>query len=118
MRTSRTLFILLAIVIAGLWFWANRRDKVPAQADRPNDPWVFRSDRDGLWHMLVTARAATGTEPDRGVLGHGQDPGVEVQPRQLAVQEAISPGLLHPRHGTGESAQEGRAPRSLSSSSS
>ncbi|MBK8085515.1 MAG: glycosyl hydrolase family 32 [Devosia sp.] len=34
------------------------------------DPWVFRSDRDGLWHMLVTARAATGTEPDRGVLGH------------------------------------------------
>jgi cytochrome c len=55
MRTSRTLFILLAIVIAGLWFWANRRDKVPAQADRPNDPWVFRSVLDLKPRMITFA---------------------------------------------------------------
>ena len=34
------------------------------------DPWVFRSGHDGLWHMLVTARAGHGTETDRGVVGH------------------------------------------------
>ena len=33
------------------------------------DPWVFRGD-DGLWHMLVTARAATGEAATRSVIGH------------------------------------------------
>lgn len=33
------------------------------------DPWVFRGD-DGLWHMLVTARAAEGDAATRSVIGH------------------------------------------------
>ncbi|MGV8832296.1 MAG: hypothetical protein ACOH2N_10000 [Devosia sp.] len=34
------------------------------------DPWVFWRADDQLWHMLITARGKTGTEPDRGVVGH------------------------------------------------
>ncbi|MEF2975901.1 glycosyl hydrolase family 32 [Subtercola sp. YIM 133946] len=34
------------------------------------DPWVFRSEADGLWHMLVTARAKAGAVDQRGVVGH------------------------------------------------
>jgi beta-fructofuranosidase len=33
------------------------------------DPWIHRDER-GLWHMLATARASTGTGRDRGVIGH------------------------------------------------
>lgn len=33
------------------------------------DPWVFRG-ADGVWHMLITARARTGQGDDRGVIGH------------------------------------------------
>ena len=55
MRTSRTLFFLAAILIAGLWFWANRRDKAPTPADRPNDPWVFRSVLDQKPRMITFA---------------------------------------------------------------
>lgn len=32
------------------------------------DPWVFR--HDGIWHMLVTARAKNGQKYSRGVAGH------------------------------------------------
>lgn len=32
------------------------------------DPWVFK--REGLWHMLVTARANHGDPKTRGVIGH------------------------------------------------
>ena len=55
MRTSRTLFILAAILIAGLWFWANRRDRVSLPHDRPNDPWVFRSVLDLKPRMITFA---------------------------------------------------------------
>jgi len=38
------------------------------------DPWVFPDpDGDG-WHMLVTARAATGAADARGVVGHATSP--------------------------------------------
>lgn len=33
------------------------------------DPWVLRGD-DGLWHMLLTARAAEGEAATRSVIGH------------------------------------------------
>ena len=33
------------------------------------DPWVMRGE-DGLWHMLVTARAAEGCAATRSVIGH------------------------------------------------
>ncbi|RFA17852.1 glycosyl hydrolase family 32 [Subtercola boreus] len=34
------------------------------------DPWVFHNEADGLWHMLVTARANSGAADQRGVVGH------------------------------------------------
>ena len=38
------------------------------------DPWVFPDpDGDG-WHMLLTARSATGAFDDRGVVGHARSP--------------------------------------------
>lgn len=34
------------------------------------DPWVFFDQRDGLWHMLVTARLKVGESKNRGTVGH------------------------------------------------
>lgn len=34
------------------------------------DPWVFWREADHRWHMLITARAKDGAEPDRGIMGH------------------------------------------------
>ncbi len=34
------------------------------------DPWVFPDPAADGWHMLITARAAEGALPDRGVVGH------------------------------------------------
>lgn len=34
------------------------------------DPWVYLDTSDGLWHMLVTARAKTGEPATRGAMGH------------------------------------------------
>lgn len=34
------------------------------------DPWVFRDQTNGQWHMLVTARAKSGPADQRGVVGH------------------------------------------------
>lgn len=34
------------------------------------DPWVFFDDRDGLWHMLITARLNFGNTINRGTVGH------------------------------------------------
>ncbi len=38
------------------------------------DPWVFWDEPSGRWHMLITARSKTGTEPDRGVMAHATSP--------------------------------------------
>lgn len=46
------------------------------------DPWVF-PDTEGGWHMMLTARAASGPGPDRGVVGHAWSPDLlhwEVRP--------------------------------------
>ena len=34
------------------------------------DPWVFRDPEGDGWHMLITARAASGAPLERGVVGH------------------------------------------------
>lgn len=34
------------------------------------DPWVYKSQKDNQWHMLVTARAKAGVNRNSGVLGH------------------------------------------------
>jgi beta-fructofuranosidase len=47
------------------------------------DPWVFLDERDGNWHMLVTARGKTGPSKNRGVIGHAISKNLndwEVQP--------------------------------------
>jgi beta-fructofuranosidase len=36
------------------------------------DPWLFRSPRDGAFHALITARAATGDADGRGVVAHAR----------------------------------------------
>lgn len=40
------------------------------------DPWVLADPDGGGWHMLLTARAATG-DPERGVIGHATSPDLE-----------------------------------------
>ena len=50
------------------------------------DPWVFADPDGNGWHMLVTARAATGELDDRGVVGHCWSPDV----RTWRVMEPLS----------------------------
>lgn len=51
--------------------WYERPD-TPPHDGAFRDPWVFRDpDGDG-WHMLLTARSATGPLDDRGVVGHAR----------------------------------------------
>jgi beta-fructofuranosidase len=47
------------------------------------DPWVFFNVDDGLFHVVLTARAQSGEPAERGVVGHAQSPNLhnwEVQP--------------------------------------
>jgi cytochrome c len=56
MTKTRTLFLLILVTLAALWYFAGRRDKSYAQAaDRPNDPWVFRSVMDLQPRMITFA---------------------------------------------------------------
>lgn len=48
------------------------------------DPWVFYDERDGFWHMLVTARLKAGASKNRGTIGH-------VISRDLETWEAQPP---------------------------
>lgn len=55
------------LVADATWYETLGTSSWPEEAWR--DPWVFQTP-DQLWHMLITARGKTGTEPDRGVLAH------------------------------------------------
>jgi beta-fructofuranosidase len=57
------------------------------------DPWVFRDPAGDGWHMLITARARTGTPDQRGVLGHARS-------RDLLAWEVMPP-LSAPGAGFG-----------------
>lgn len=50
------------------------------------DPWVFFNPGDGLWNMLITARACSGAGSDRGVMGHA----TSVDLSRWRVQPALS----------------------------
>lgn len=57
MLKSRTLFLLLAVGLLALWYFAargNKHPEIPA-SDRPNDPWVFRSVLDKQPRMITFA---------------------------------------------------------------
>lgn len=55
MTKTRTLFLLLLLALAALWYFAGRGDKASAPAERPNDPWVFRSVMDKQPRMITFA---------------------------------------------------------------
>lgn len=55
MTKTRTLFLLLLLALAALWYFAGRSDKSFARAMRPNDPWVFRSVMDKQPRMITFA---------------------------------------------------------------
>lgn len=56
MTKTRTLFLLILLVLAALWYFAGRRDKSFTRAnERPNDPWVFRSVMDKQPRMITFA---------------------------------------------------------------
>lgn len=58
------------------------------------DPWVFRNPADDTWHMLITARAKTGTEPDRGVMAYVTSPDLDTWTVQPALS-ATGSGFAH-----------------------
>ena len=53
------------------WYETYGSSSWPEEAWR--DPWVFEG-ADGLWHMLITARANHGEIMERGVIGHATSP--------------------------------------------
>jgi beta-fructofuranosidase len=52
--------------------WYERHGDSTWREDAWRDPWVFADPGGDGWHMLVTARAATGQVDDRGVIGHAR----------------------------------------------
>ena len=50
------------------WYELLGQGRYPHQAWR--DPWLFRDGRDGLVHVLLTARSRRGAPDGAGVLGH------------------------------------------------
>ena len=68
--------------------WYEKLDKTIWHDEAWRDPWVFK--RDGIWHMLVTARSNVGDPKTRGVIGHA----TSTDMKKWAVQEPLSkPGL-------------------------
>ena len=56
------------------------------QGEAWRDPWVFADPGGDGWHMLVTARAVTGDDDDRGVIGHATSPDLQ----HWTVREPLS----------------------------
>lgn len=63
----------------------------PEEAFR--DPWVFAG-KDGLWHMLITARGKDGPGLDRGVVGHATSPDLATWTAQPPLS-ATGSGFAH-----------------------
>lgn len=51
----RKLFLLLLALLGGLWYFAGRTSNTNSDANRPNDPWVFRSVLDKQPRMITFA---------------------------------------------------------------
>ncbi|MEQ1735122.1 MAG: glycosyl hydrolase family 32 [Rhodoglobus sp.] len=63
------------------WYETLGSSSWPEEAWR--DPWVFADPEGNGWHMLITARANSGDEQDRGVIAHATSTDLEnwfVQP--------------------------------------
>lgn len=74
------------------WYETLGTSSWPEEAWR--DPWVFWRQADQSWHMLVTARGTSGTEPDRGVMAHATSPDLETWTVQPPLSEPGS-GFAH-----------------------
>ena len=72
--------------------WYEKLDKTLWHDEAWRDPWVFK--RDGIWHMLVTARSNVGDPRTRGVMGHA----TSTDMRNWEVQ----PPLSQPGHDFGQ----------------
>lgn len=73
------------------WYETLGTSSWPEEAWR--DPWVY-ADPDGEgWHMLITARANSGDDAGRGVIGHAVS--------QNLVDWQVGPPLSHPQSGFG-----------------
>ncbi len=70
------------------WYETLGTSEWPEEAWR--DPWVYRA-ADGLWHMLITARATTGPSIDRGVVAYATSPDL--------ITWTVQPPLTEPGHG-------------------
>ena len=57
------------------------------------DPWVFEDPEGDGWHMLLTARAKSGSVTDRGVIGHARSPDL--------ITWTVQPPLTLPGQGFG-----------------
>ncbi|WP_380166849.1 levansucrase [Jannaschia sp. R86511] len=57
--------------------WYETLDRTAWHDQAWRDPWVFRDPGGDGWHMLITARAATGPADDRGVIGHAWSPDLD-----------------------------------------
>lgn len=57
--------------------WYEKLDRAAWHDEAWRDPWVFRDPSGDGWHMLVTARAATGPADERGVVGHAWSPDLD-----------------------------------------
>jgi beta-fructofuranosidase len=70
------------------WYETLGTSSWPEEAWR--DPWVYLGPDGVTWHMLVTARANAGEEPDRGVIGHATSSDLD----EWTVQPPLSaPGV-------------------------
>jgi beta-fructofuranosidase len=50
--------------------WYERRGDSDWSEDAWRDPWVYRDQSNGIWHMLITARVESPDLADGGVIGH------------------------------------------------
>lgn len=80
------------VVADGKWYEKLGDSSWPDEAFR--DPWVFKSEQDGKWHMLVTARANHGEVSERGVMGHAVS-------EDMKTWTVLSP-LSEPNQGFGQ----------------
>jgi beta-fructofuranosidase len=62
------------------WYETLGSSSWPEEAWR--DPWVFADPHGDGWHMLVTARANSGDDADRGIIGHAVSTDLETWSEQ------------------------------------
>jgi beta-fructofuranosidase len=68
--------------------WYERLDAEAWENEAWRDPWVYSDPLGNGWHMLITARAASGSVYERGVVGHATSSDLETWEVQPPLSEA------------------------------